>query len=47
MQKIRKAARAAIEAVIKLLGPVKSYAKEIGNNALYESFNYSPSSFKK
>jgi hypothetical protein len=43
----KEAARAAIDAVIKLLGPVKTYAKDIGNNTLHESFNYSPSSFKK
>jgi hypothetical protein len=43
----KEAARVAIEAAIKLIGPVKSYAKDIGNNSLYEAFNYSPSSFKK
>src|SRR5438874_8292702 len=43
----KEASRAAIEAVIKLLGPVKSYAKDIGNNAMYDSFNYSRSSFEK
>jgi len=41
----KEAAWAAIEAAIKLLGPVKSYAKTIGNNSLYDKFNYSPSSF--
>jgi hypothetical protein len=42
-----QASLAAINAAIKLLGPVKSYAKTAGNNALFSAFDYSPSSLKK